>query len=272
MLLKDRVAVIAGGGGSLGAAYAAHFLAEGARVVIAEQIEERGRAAEAQLAALGEVVFIATDIGDEHSLQACVDRTLARFGSLDILVNSAAIADKQWGNRDFAYTRALFETNLLYQFLAIQAVAPAMARGRWGRILNIGSEAMFLPSGRAATPGPPPAPEDEFPGIFPDDFAWTAGIYGWAKNGLIHLTKMMARELGPWGITVNLASPGPTATASYLRKLGEEDLRQQAWAVPTRRITLPRDQAEAAVFLCSDRAGAITGQVLCVDGGMNFPV
>jgi NAD(P)-dependent dehydrogenase (short-subunit alcohol dehydrogenase family) len=271
-MMQARVVVVTGGGRNLGLAYAERFLRAGAKVVIAELDGERGAAAQRRLEQIGEALFIQTDITDGESVARCVAAIERRFGRLDVLVNNAAMAiagNPAPGDRSDEQFERLFQVNLFGAFRMARAAAPLMACNRWGRILNVGSEAQFLASGRAA-PAPPPAADATFPGLFPTDFDWTVAVYGWAKNGLGHLTRMLARELGPWGINVNLVVPGPTATESYIRVRGLEDLQRKAQEVPLRRVTTVQDQVETALFLCSDAAAAITGQTLCVDGGAHF--
>jgi 3-oxoacyl-[acyl-carrier protein] reductase len=272
MKLKDKVALITGAGKSLGLAYAERFLAEGAKVVFADISAAKGQSALADLAGRGEVRFLETDITDPTSTEACARQTVEEFGRIDILINNAAIsADLEFGNTSYAYLKKLFEVNLFGTFLMTQAVAAHMANRRYGRIINISTEVMYLHSGISVAPEPPPPPTAVFPGFLGQGMTWTLAAYSWSKNGLGHLTKISAIALGPWGINVNLLAPGPTASDGFIRNMGMEKLESIALSSPTKRVTMPSDQAAAALFLASDEAGAITGQTICVSGGRTMP-
>jgi NAD(P)-dependent dehydrogenase (short-subunit alcohol dehydrogenase family) len=157
MLLKDKVAIITGAAGGIGRACAERFLAEGAKLVIADIAEAKGEATARALAAAGEVVFIRTDIGDEGSGLACVGKTVERFGRLDILVNDAArlSSTSPTDPPPLARIRAFFEVNAFGTYSMIEAAAPAMAEHRWGRIINVASEAGYLLSGVGEATAPP---------------------------------------------------------------------------------------------------------------------
>ena len=125
MRLQDRVAIVTGGGSGIGTAYTRRFVAEGAKVMIADIGEEQGRNAARELAGDGDVEFVRTDIADPASAQAAVDATVERFGHVDILVNNAAIyGDYNGGDNSLEYLKQVFDVNLHGQWVMAKAVAP----------------------------------------------------------------------------------------------------------------------------------------------------
>src|SRR5262245_920978 len=145
MRLQDRVAIVTGGGSGIGTAYARRFLAEGAKVMIADIGEEQGTRAAEELSADGEVAFVKTDIADPEIAQAAVDATLGRFGTVDILVNNAAIyGDYVGSDHSLEYLKQVFDVNVHGQWVMAKAVSPHLVQQRWGRIINIASIAAYL--------------------------------------------------------------------------------------------------------------------------------
>jgi NAD(P)-dependent dehydrogenase (short-subunit alcohol dehydrogenase family) len=135
----------------------------------------------------------------------------------------------------------------------------------------VASEAAYQFGGVNRVTGPVPGPDDEFPGFIPDGFMWTVQMYGMSKAALLYLTKISAMALGPWGITVNAICPGLTTTEGALASMGEEGLDRAAAARPLKRRIEPSEQAGTAVYLASDDAAAVTGQIIVVDGGGKMP-
>jgi len=191
------------------------------------------------------------DVSDRNAVHALVNRTVERTGRIDILINDAGgvlgqvgrpleqISETEW--------RAIFAVNLDGAFYCSQAVAPVMKAARYGRIVNISSGAGL---GISLT------------GI---------QAYASAKAGQIGLTRQLAHELGPWGITVNNVAPGfvrsnPT-TEKQWQSYGEEGQRKLVDNIALKRLGSPEDIANAVLFFASDHAGWITGQTLSVDGG-----
>src|SRR5262245_51214625 len=143
--LDDKVAIITGAGQGIGLAYAERFLAEGARVMVAEINEERAESAMKQLKGQGDVAFQRTDISDEQSAKDCAAATIEQFGKLDILVNNAALYyDIDNERNDYEYLQKVFQVNLHGAWLMAVACAPAMVEQRWGRIINQSSDAAYL--------------------------------------------------------------------------------------------------------------------------------
>ncbi len=257
--LDGRVAIITGAGQGIGLAYAQRFCEEGARVVVAEIDPER---AEGGLAALRDaghgdrVHLIQTDIADEDSAQACAAATVEHFGGLDVLVNNAAIyhdIDNQ--NNDPDYLKRVFDVNLHGAWLMSRACVPHMVERGGGRVVNQSSSAAYLYQ-------LPPMGEFREVGAF---------SYSQTKWGVIGLTKFLAVQLGEYGVTVNCIAPGVTMTEATRKQVPEEFMPFVTMMTAMKRELQPEDITGAAVFFASDDARMITGQVLCVDGGMAMP-
>jgi 3-oxoacyl-[acyl-carrier protein] reductase len=235
--LDGRVAVITGGARGIGAETARVFREAGATVVTWD---------------VGDGADQRVDVTDRSAVAAAVAAAVARLGGVDILVNNAGILrDAQLvkvrdgeviGGMEEARFDAVVSVNLKGVFLCGQAVAPVMIAKGWGRILNassvVGLYGNFGQSNYVAT-----------------------------KAGVIGLTKVWARELGPKGITVNAVAPGFIAT-EMVRQMPEEILKGMVERTPVRRMGEPRDVANAYLFLASEEASFINGAVLSVDGGV----
>jgi NAD(P)-dependent dehydrogenase (short-subunit alcohol dehydrogenase family) len=256
MRLKDKVAIVTGGGRGIGRAYAERFLREGASVVLADVDEEAGAKTQAELDALGPVVFTRCDVADVASTEACAKVALERFGRIDILMNNAALyGDWDMADQSFDYLKRVFDVNLHGVWLMTRAVAPAMVEQESGRIVNQSSGAAYNYS---------TLPTDGFEGL-------NAFNYQQTKWGVVGLTKFSAAQLGRWGITVNCIAPGvidTEATRSVIPRSALEALAEKQ-AVPG--VLMAVDLTGAAVFFASDEARFVTGQVLVVDGGKHMP-
>ena len=254
--LEGKVAIITGAGQGIGLAYARRFLAEGAKVVVADLSEERGTAGLAALDGLGEAIFVRTDVADEASAQACVDATVQRFGTVDILINNAAIYhDIDHTNSSYEYLQKITAVNQHGAWLMGRAAAPVMVEQRWGRIINQSSGAAYSYSG---------FPEMPFHGL--GNFS-----YSITKWGVVGLTKFMAAQLGQYGITVNCIAPGITMTEATVKTVPEEFMVAMTSGTALKRRLEPEDLAGAAVFFASDDAEFCTGQTLVLDGGLAMP-
>lgn len=254
--LDSKVAIITGAGQGIGLAYAERFLAEGARVVVAEVDDERAGSAMKQLDGLGEVVLVKTDIADEQSAGACAAATVDRFGTIDILVNNAALYyDIDNANNDYAYLKRVFEVNLHGAWLMARACAPTMVAKQWGRIINQSSGAAYMYNMMPTGP-------------FHEVGAFT---YSQTKWGVVGLTKFLAAQLGQYNVTVNCIAPGVTMTEATKRNVPEEYQGMIPMMSAMKRALEPEDLAGTAVFFASDDANLVTGQVLCVDGGASMP-
>lgn len=250
MTLEDHVILITGAGQGIGRAYAHAFAKDGAIAVIADINAAAGERVAAEIhAAGGKASAFRVDIADPSSVSALVEHTLARYGRLDTLVNNASIFStivmrpftaiplEEWDQ--------VLRVNLTGTFLMTRAVvAPMQAQGR-GRVINISSAAVTM--GR------------------PNYLHYTT-----TKAGIIGMTRSMARELGPSGITVNAVLPGATETEIERATV---TLQQKAAMLAMRalpRAETPQDLVGVVLFLASDASAFITGQSLTVDGGLTF--
>jgi len=255
--LEGKVAIITGAGQGIGLAYAERFLAEGARVVVAEINEERAGKAMAELEGKGEAAFVRTDISDEASANECASATVDRFGTIDILINNAALYyDIDNANNDYDYFKKVFDVNFFGAWLMTRAVAPVMAERRFGRIINQSSGAAYLYNLN------PPEPEFHEVSSF---------SYSQTKWGIVGLTKFMASQLGQHGITVNCIAPGVTMTEATKKIVPEEYQGMIPMMSAMKQPLMAEDLTGTAVFFASDDARLVTGQVLCVDGGTCMP-
>jgi len=218
---------------------------QGCRVVVNYRSEAvaANEVVEAIVNEAGLALAVQADVTIASEAQALVDAAVAAFGTVDILVNNAGIArDMLLLRMDERDWDAVLDTNLKGAFLCIKAVQKLFLKKRSGRIINIGSVV-----GLGGNVG--------------------QANYAAAKAGLVGLTKSLAKEFGPRNITVNLVAPGFIQT-DMTAKLSEELIAKTLEHTPLGRLGQPEDVARAVAFLASDAAAYITGQVLCVDGGM----
>ena len=245
-LLEGKVALITGAARGIGKAIALRYAAEGADIAFTDlNIDESGRATEAEIAALGvRVKAYASNAADFEATHNVVAEVVKDFGRIDVLVNNAGITkdtlmmrmtEQQWD--------AVLTVNLKSAFNFIHAVTPVMARQRSGSIINMSS--VVGVSGNAGQCN-----------------------YSASKAGMIGLAKSIAKEMGPRGIRANCIAPGFIIT-DMTAALPEEV--REAWAkqIPLRRGGTPEDVANVALFLASDLASYVSGQVIHCCGGMN---
>ena len=245
MRLKDKVAVVTGAGSGFGEGIATKFVAEGAKVIVADR---QGEAAARVAAALGSDAHAVTaDVSNAGDVAAMIDAAQSRFGGIDILVNNAGIGHKPQPLEDLAedeYDR-IVAVNMKAIFLAARVVVPLMKAARRGVILNI-----------ASTAGVSPRPR----------LAW----YNASKGYVITATRAMAVELAPFGIRVVALNPVAGETPLLATFMGEDTPEMRAKflsTIPIGRFSTPEDLGNAACFLCSDEASMITGVAMEVDGG-----
>ncbi len=241
---RGRVAVVTGGSSGIGLATARRLAAEGACVQVWDL-----RAGEAALASGSESAPPApatetVDVSDREVVERASRRLAERTGRIDILVNAAGITPGYAGLEQVSdrVWEAVLATNARGAVLCAQAVAPVMKSRRWGRIVNLAS---IL--GRFGFPG--------------------QTAYAASKAALVALTRVWARELGPFGITVNAVSPGYIATPMNAANPAEL-VAQVVSRTPVGRLGEPDDVAAAVAYLCSEEAGFVNGAVLAVDGGL----
>ena len=257
MRLRDRIAVVTGAAQGIGKAYALRFAREGAHVVVADIRVEQAEAVAAECSALGPAALGArVDVSDEASTKALAERTVERFGRIDVLVNNAAIYyDMDRTENSLAYFNRVLSVNLTGAWLMSRAVERFMKRQRKGKIIHQSSTAAYMGNVGMVETDDPEKPMPPF-------------HYSVAKIGIAGLTKYMAGALGPWGINVNAIAPGVTMTEAT-KKIVPEGMADMLVAFTALKKALqPEDLTGTAVFLASDDSDLMTGQTLVVDGGM----
>ena len=243
-IIEQRVAIVTGASRGIGRAIAERLAADGRLVVLASRsadaLEEIHQSIKQ---AGGQSEVCVCDVADGDALGSMVEGIASKHGRLDILVNNAGITRDglclRMSNDDFDQ---VINVNLRSAFIACRAAARPMMRGRFGRMINIGSVVGLV--GNAGQVN-----------------------YAAAKAGLSGMTKSFAKELGPKGITANVIAPGFVDTA-MLDALTPQIREQAAKALPVRRFARPEEIAHAVSFVASDLASYFTGQILTVDGGM----
>jgi NAD(P)-dependent dehydrogenase (short-subunit alcohol dehydrogenase family) len=252
--LEGRVAVVTGGGGGLGEAYCRRFADEGARVAVVDIGREQGAAV---ADALGDAArFVCCDIADESSVDSCRDEVLDTFGTVDILVNNAAVyGDLDLGDNSVAYLRHVYDVNVIGQWLMARAFAPTMVRKGRGRIINIGSIAGYLPLGALGDRGDPDT--------------WSLGSYAYqqTKFAVLGLTRQLAGELGKYGVTVNTIAPGLVMTPATDKQVPGGFDQVFADMSAAKRNCEVEDLCGPVLFLAGDDSAMVNGQTICVDGG-----
>jgi 3-oxoacyl-[acyl-carrier protein] reductase len=251
--LEGRVALVTGAGSArgIGRAVAVTYAGAGARVALADLDGEGARRNADGLGA--DALGLAVDVTDPTSVASAVEQVRARLGPVDVLVCAAGITrgTALWDIRLEEFDHVM-SVNVRGAFISLQAVLPDMRARGWGRVILLGSQA-----GKQGG------------GVFGSTH------YACSKAALRGLCQGAARELGPFGVTCNVIAPGMVdtdiilaggATADQVRQLAE----RVAAATPSRRIAQPDDIAAAALFLASDAAGQVTGEVLDVNGGAYF--
>jgi len=247
-----RVAVVTGASRGIGKAIALRLAApsscpgEGRHVVLVSRSAAPLNDLKAQITQAGGTAdVLACDVADAKSLAQGIEEAAERLGRLDILINNAGItkdglalrmSDEDWN--------VVLQTNLTSAFVAIRAAARTMMRGKFGRIVNISSTSGVVGNAGQAN-------------------------YAAAKAGMLGLTKSIARELGGKGITCNAVAPG-FITTDMTENLPQQVKDHVLALMAVKRLGVVEDIAAAVAFLTSDEAGFITGQTLCVDGGMTM--
>jgi NAD(P)-dependent dehydrogenase (short-subunit alcohol dehydrogenase family) len=241
--MRGRVVIVTGGTRGIGLALAEGYVAAGAKVVVASRKPEACRATEEHLRARGgEVLGVPTHLGDLDALAALVRRTVDAFGGVDVVVNNAATAlalplgeftPEAWSKSN--------DVNLRGPVFLVQEALPWLKKSR-GNVLNVLSGAAFM-------------------------FSASVSLYAGAKAALLAYTRSMAAEFAPFGIRVNALAPGTTDT-DMVRANTPQQIAVMTSIQLLKRMAEPDEMVGPALLLTSDAGSFITGQSLCVDGGM----
>ena len=247
MRLKDKVALITGGGSGIGEATVFRFSEEDAKVIINDISADNAKKVAKKVKANGsEVLVCIADVCKKSEVEYMIKQTLERFGRLDILVNNAGInrdsfakkmSEEQWDK--------VIDVNLKGTFLCAQAALGPMIEQKSGKIINTASIGALGNIGQAN--------------------------YSAAKAGVIGLTKTLALECARYNISVNCVSPGATNTA-MTAGMPPEIAQNVNEKIPLRRFAEPKEIANVHLFLASDESSYITGQVIFVDGGISVGI
>jgi NAD(P)-dependent dehydrogenase (short-subunit alcohol dehydrogenase family) len=245
--LRDRVAVVTGGGSGIGEGIARALAAEGCKLFIWDRDASTAQKTASSLSDAGLVAqSAAVDVGDPAAVEKAVSETVAEFGRLDVLVNAAGVLSTGLVD-DLPVTewQRIAQVNLAGVIYCVKAAIPVMKQQRHGRIINIASVSAMRGGGSVGNT-----------------------LYGTTKAGVVALTMGLARELGPFGITANAIAPAVIDTAMTRAALTEDTKRRILERIPVGRLAQLSDIADITAFLASERAGFITGVTIPVDGGI----
>ncbi len=250
MRLRDKVAIVTGGGSGIGRATSQLFAKEGAKVVVADFDAEGGqKTVQAIQNAGGEAIFVEVDVSDSAQVQRMVKTTLDTYGGVDILFNGAGVLafgtaletdEKTWSR--------VMSINLTGTFQCCKAVLPHMIVRGGGSIINVSSS-----TGAHDAKG--------------NTIAYVA-----SKGGVTLLTKAMAIDHAKANVRVNAIAPGPTDTPMLRSVLSPREMDEFAATLPMGRLGRPEELANAALFLASDESSFVTGSIVAVDGGQTAEV
>lgn len=252
MLLKDKVAIVTGGAVGIGKGTAMTFAREGCSVAIVDLNLDMANQVAEEIG--GNAMAIKCDVTDINQVKSAVDQVVAKYGRVDILMNNAGgmiklnadpvedISEEEWDK--------VYQLNLKSEFFFTKYVTPIMKKQKSGKIINLSSIGAVQPPHHVAH-------------------------YNSAKAAAIGFTVDLAGGLAPWGINVNAILPGPIRTEFYSQRTNEmNDEEKDAFfaflgtKVPLQRVGMPEDIANTALFFASEMSSWITGQVLCVAGGL----
>ena len=245
MILKDRIAMVTGGGQGIGAETARLFAREGAKVAVIDWQEDTAKAvAEEIKAAGGEAIAARCDVSQREQVHATVAEVVKTYGRVDILINNAGITrDKSALKMEPHQWDQVIGVNLSGAFYCAQAVGEHMKENGYGRIVSASSISAFGNFGQAN--------------------------YSASKAGLVGLTRTLAIEFARFGVTVNAIAPGFVQTA-MTEAIPEESRKDAVLGIPIGRLGEPIDIAQVYLFLVSPASSFMTGQLLVVDGGQTL--
>lgn len=241
--MSHKVAIVTGAARGIGLAIAKQFLADGWNVALLDVLAGELQEATAKIAKPADTLALPCDVSDPMAVQAAINKTVATFGGLNAVINNAAIATfKPIRETSFDDWSSMMAVNLSGPFLMVQAATDELIKAGTGAVVNVTS----ISGSRAST---------------------LRVAYGVSKAGLAQLTKQQAVELGEFGIRVNGVAPGPVNT-EMSRQVHSAEIRAAYHdAMPLNRYGSEDEIAHMVVFLCSDKASYITGQIIAVDGG-----
>ena len=244
MKLENKVAVITGGTTGIGKAIAEKFLKEGAIVGMCSNIESDVEKAVEELSAYGTVRGMVVNIAEKAEDEAFVKAMAEEFGHIDILVNNAGITkDAQFYKMTDEQFNAVIDVNLRGNYYMTKAVIPFMMEKKYGKIIHLSSVSAFNGN-------------------------FGQSNYAASKAAIIGMTRVQAKELGKYNINVNAIAPGTIMTDMYAA-VPEEVRNRTLSIIPLKRYGAPEDVANLALFLASEEASYISGQVITIDGGKN---
>ena len=244
MKLKDRVAIVTGAAAGIGYATARVFLEEGAIVNICDINEEKVEKATSELATYGTVRGYTVDISRKDQVVDMVEKVKSEFGRIEILINNAGItSDAQFYKMTDEQFDKVLDVNLKGTYYFTKAVIPSMMEQKYGKIVHASSVSAYN-----------------------GNFGQTN--YAATKAAIMGMTRVMAKELGKYGININAIAPGSIMTDMY-SAVPEEVKQKKLQAIPLRRYGTPEEAGKLFAFLASDEASYITAQTITIDGGFN---
>ena len=253
MMLKDKVAIITGGGRGIGRAYALRFAQEGVSLMLPDiALAEAETTAREIRDSGGKAIAMLVDVRDQEQVNSMAQKTVEEFGGVDILINNAALYGgfgyKRWDAWSMEDWRSSWDINVVGSWLCAKAAVPHMRERGKGKIINISSATFQM----------------GFPHLLP---------YTCTKAAVVALTRGMARSLGRYSINVNCIAVGYTTSQASLEMPGRDEEADKAIVSKRciRREQQPEDLVGTAVFLASDDSDFMTGQTIVVDGGDCMP-
>jgi 2-hydroxycyclohexanecarboxyl-CoA dehydrogenase len=244
-MTTTKVALVTGAAAGIGAACAKRLAAEGIAVGVLDLDEERCAGTVAAIAADGgRAVPLGADVSDRGQVQGAVAKLRAAFGPVTIVVNNAGVTDfTPFADITEKLFDSVYKVNVLGPIIVTQETLADMKEAQWGRVVNISSSSAQTGSSKMA-------------------------VYSSSKGAVISLTRTLAQELGPFGITVNTIPPGSIrGTIMADANISDASADRLAATLPVRRVGRPEDIANACAFLCSEASSYVTGQLIGVNGG-----